>query len=63
VLTVINGGFSSPDFLTLLPFPVVGVFSSVLLPGFPGPESPVLPVDLPPSVPPRFGFSLSGEVF
>ena len=30
-------------------FPVVRVFSSALLPGFIGPESSVLPMDLPPS--------------
>ena len=44
-------------------FPVVRVFSSALLPGFIGPESSVLPMDLPPSAPSplrgrrsRFGF-------
>ena len=31
------------------PVPIVGVFSSTLLPGFIGPESSVLPADLPPS--------------
>jgi len=47
----------------VLPLPVLGVFSSALLPGFSGPESSVLLVDLPPSVPSplwciplRFGF-------
>jgi len=35
--------------------PIVRVFSSTLLPGFIGPESSVLPTDLPPSVRPRFG--------
>ncbi len=43
------------------PFPLVRVLSSTLLPGFIGPESSVLPVDLPPSVPPRFGFASSSQ--
>jgi len=34
------------------PFLVVRVLSSTLLPGFSGPESSLLPVDLPPSAPP-----------
>ena len=40
---------------------IVRVFSSTLLPGFFGPESSVLPVNLPPSVPPRFGVSSSSR--
>ena len=47
-------------------FPVFRVLSSTLLPGFVGPESSVLPVNLPPSVPCpasgspiRFGFMIS----
>ena len=40
-------------------FPVHKVLSSTLLPGFTGLASSVLRVDLPPSVPLRFGFSSS----
>ena len=50
LFTVINGG-SSLHALLVLPLPVLGIFSSALLPGFSGPESSVLFVDLPPSVP------------
>ena len=42
---------------------VVRVLPSTPLPGFTGPESSVLLVNLPPSAPARFGFSLSGPVF
>ena len=60
-------GFPYPDdaFRTarlgilISPFLIVRVFSSTLLPGFIGPESSVLPVNLPPSVPPCFGISSS----
>jgi len=45
--------------MLISPFPIVRVFSSTLLPGFIGPESSVLPVNLPPSAPPRFGVSSS----
>lgn len=41
---------------------VVRVFPSTLLPGFLGPESSVLPVNLPPSAPPRFGVSSSSRL-
>ena len=41
-------------------FLVFGVLSSTLLPGFTGPESSVLSVNLPPFVPkPRFGFAFA----
>ena len=51
-------------FLRLPPsFLVVGVFPSTLLPGFTGPESPVLRVDLPPFAPHRFGFSSSVQFY
>jgi hypothetical protein len=59
VLTVINGGVSVPMFASLRVSLIVRVFSSTLLPGFIGPESLVLPVNLPPSVPHRFGFASS----
>jgi len=42
-------------------FLIVRVFSSTLLPGFLGPESLVLSVNLPPSVPSRFGVSSSSQ--
>jgi hypothetical protein len=42
-------------------FLIVRVFSSTLLPGFIGPKSSVLPVNLPPSVPSRFGVSSSSR--
>jgi hypothetical protein len=46
-----------------LAFPslIVRVLSSTLLPGFIGPESSVHLVDLPPSVPPRFGVAYSSR--
>jgi hypothetical protein len=66
VLTVASGGFSVQDRPSFTSFLVLGVFSSTLLPGFIGPESSVLPVDLPPSAPcpasgspSRFGFMRS----
>jgi hypothetical protein len=57
-----NGGFSfrRPP---AAPLPVLGVFSSTLLPGFSGPESSVLLVDLPPSVPSPLWCSLVGLRF
>lgn len=62
VVTVASGGPLVPVFLGWRPslpvcnpwspcVPVVGGLSSALLPGFIGPESSVLPVDLPPSAP------------
>ena len=48
---------------TVLPLPVLGVFSSTLLPGFSGPESSVLFVNLPPSVPSPLWCSLVGFRF
>jgi hypothetical protein len=48
---------------TAAPLPVLGVFSSTLLPGFSGPESSVLLVDLPPSVPSPLWCSLVGLWF
>ena len=48
-----------PMELLNLCFPVVGVFSFTLLPGFIGPESSVLPADLPRSVPFPFRVRLS----
>ena len=42
---------------------VVGVLPSTLLPGFTGPKSPVLRVDLPPFAPHRFGFSSSVQFY
>jgi len=50
VLTVASGGFSVKTFPSII-FLVVRVLSSTLLPGFIGPESSVLPVNLPPSAP------------
>ena len=44
-------GSPAYTFLRRPVFPVVRVLSSTLLPGFIGPESSVLPVDLPPSAP------------
>jgi hypothetical protein len=52
VLTVASDGFSALQSLPSYdPFPVIRVLSSTLLPGFFGPESSVLPVNLPPSAP------------
>jgi hypothetical protein len=51
VLTVASGGFSAERRFLPVPFPVLRVLSSTLLPGFIGPDSSVLPVDLPPSAP------------
>ncbi len=44
-----------------LPRLIVRVLSSTLLPDFIGPESSVLPVDLSPCAPPRFGISSSSR--
>ncbi len=64
VLTVASGGFSVIcPFVPLSSFPVLKVLSSTLLPGFTGLASSVLHVNLPPSVPSRFGFSSIGSVF
>ena len=63
VLTVINGGFSVFAHLRRRPSPVPGVFSSTLLPGFTGPGSSVLPVDLSPSAPSPPWVLLCGSVF
>jgi hypothetical protein len=52
-----------PTCSTVLPLPVLGVFSSTLLPGFSGPESSVLLVNLPPSVPSPLWCSLFGFRF
>jgi len=43
-------------------FSVLRVFPSTLLPGFIGPELSVLSVNLPPSVPYRYGVSVDGSV-
>jgi hypothetical protein len=58
-------GSPAYTFLPCLAFLVLRVLPSTLLPGFIGPESSVLPVDLPPSVPCpasgspiRFGFMI-----
>ena len=63
VLTVIKWRVLLPTCSTVLPLPVLGVFSSTLLPGFSGPESSVLLVDLPPSVPSPLWCSLVGLRF
>jgi hypothetical protein len=62
-LTVINGGFSISHVPFIASFPIVRVLSSALLPGFFGPESLVLPVNLPPSAPSRLGFSSAVQFY
>jgi hypothetical protein len=63
-VTAINDRFSViTPFPQSISFPVDRVFSSTLLPGFIGPASLVLPVNLPPSVPPQALGSPSAGVF
>jgi hypothetical protein len=67
VLTVASGGFSAAKLLLFVcSFLVAKVLSSTLLPGFFGPGSSVLSVNLPPSAPspprdypPRLGFMVT----
>ena len=63
VLTVASGGFSVERRSSLFQsFLVVRVLSSTLLPGFIGPESSVLPVNLPPFAPSPLRVLLFGSV-
>jgi len=63
VLTVINGGFPFPCSFSIRSSLISRVLSSTLLPGFFGPESSVLSVNLPPSVPCRLGFASSARFY
>jgi len=63
VLTVASGGFSASKRSVTFFLLVSRVFSSALLPGFSGPESSVLSVDLPPSDPSPLRVLLIGLVF